>query len=171
MTTYRLNRVPDKIYVRLLELLGVPMSPATPARARVRFMLAAPPEAPITLSAGDTEVGSVRTAYEGSVIFEVAESRTTEPLAPAAYVVDRDGGRRTSPSSRRRRPIATSRRVLRGAGSRDACPRLRRPLSRLLIGSLSIPTPAPDPASTLSTLLFVGDVLRRATNGYLLGVV
>ena len=37
MTTYRLNRVPDKIYVRLLELLGVPLRPPTPARANVRF--------------------------------------------------------------------------------------------------------------------------------------
>ncbi len=94
MTTYRLNRVPDKIYVRLLELLGVPMSPATPARTRVRFMLAATPDEPITLAAGETEVGTVRTAYEESVVFEVAESRTIEPLRPSAYVVDRDGERR-----------------------------------------------------------------------------
>jgi len=94
MTTYRLNRVPDKIYVHLLELLGVPIRPATPARTRVRFTLAASPEEPLTIAAGETEVGTVRTAYEESVVFEVAESRTITPLRPSAYVVHRDGERR-----------------------------------------------------------------------------
>jgi predicted phage baseplate assembly protein len=91
LTTYRLNRVPDKIYVQLLELLGVPQRPATPARTNVRFLLSAPPIEPVTIHAGHTEVGTVRTAYEESVVFEVAESRTIEPLSPAAYVVHRDG--------------------------------------------------------------------------------
>ena len=91
MTTYRLNRVPDKIYVRLLELLGVPLRPPTPALADVRFTLSAPPIEPLTIAAGETEVGTVRTAYEESVVFEVVESRTIEPLSPAAYVTHRDG--------------------------------------------------------------------------------
>ena len=83
MTTYRLNRVPDKIYVQLLELLGVPLRPPTPARTHIRFLLSAPPIEPVTIGAGDTEVGTVRTTYEESVVFEVAESRTIEPLHPA----------------------------------------------------------------------------------------
>jgi predicted phage baseplate assembly protein len=91
MTTYRLNRVPDKIYVRLLELLGVPLRPPTPALANVRFKLAAAPTEPLTIEAGRTEVGTVRTAYEESVVFEVIESREIEPLSPAAYVTHRDG--------------------------------------------------------------------------------
>jgi predicted phage baseplate assembly protein len=91
MTTYRLNRVPDKIYVRLLELLGVPLRPATPARTMIRFQLSAPPVEPLTIAAGETEVGTIRTASEESVVFEVAESRTIEPLHPIAYVVHRDG--------------------------------------------------------------------------------
>ena len=94
MTTYRLNRVPDKIYVHLLELLGVSMRPASPARTHVRFTLAAPPAEPLTIAAGETEVGTVRTAYEESVVFEVAEGLTIEPLQPSAYVVHRDGERR-----------------------------------------------------------------------------
>jgi predicted phage baseplate assembly protein len=94
MTTYRLNRVPDKIYVNLLELLGVPMRPATPARTEVRFLLAAPPIEPLAIDAGTTEVGTVRTAYEESIVFEVAEGRTIEPLTPSAYVVHRDEERR-----------------------------------------------------------------------------
>jgi predicted phage baseplate assembly protein len=97
MTTYRLNRVPDKIYVRLLELLGVPLRPPTPARANVRFTLAAAPTEPMTISAGETEVGTVRTAYDESVVFEAVESRTIEPLSPAAYVTHRDGQVRDVP--------------------------------------------------------------------------
>jgi predicted phage baseplate assembly protein len=91
MTTYRLNRVPDKIYVQLLELLGVPLRPATPARTHVRFLLAAPPVESLTIAAGETEVGTVRTAYDESVVFEVAETRTIDPLTPSVYVVHRDG--------------------------------------------------------------------------------
>ncbi|MDP2712862.1 MAG: putative baseplate assembly protein [Solirubrobacteraceae bacterium] len=91
MTTYRLNRVPDKVYIRLLELLGVPLRPPTPARANVRFTLTAAPVEPITIAAGETEVGTIRTAYEESVVFEVVEGRTIEPLSPAAYVTHRDG--------------------------------------------------------------------------------
>ena len=97
MTTYRLNQVPDKIYVRLLELLGVPLRPPTPARAHVRFRLTAAPTEPMTIAAGETEVGTVRTAYEESVVFEVVESRTIEPLSPAAYVTHRDGLVRSIP--------------------------------------------------------------------------
>ncbi|HUR84132.1 MAG TPA: putative baseplate assembly protein [Solirubrobacteraceae bacterium] len=91
MTTYRLNRVPDKIYVRLLELLGVPLRPPTPAQTHIRFLLSAPPIEPVSIIAADTEVGTVRTTYEESVVFEVAESRIVEPLAPAVFVVHRDG--------------------------------------------------------------------------------
>ena len=36
----------------------------------------------------------MRTAYEESVVFEVAEGLTIEPLQPSAYVVHRDGERR-----------------------------------------------------------------------------
>src|SRR5207245_4055604 len=44
---YRLNRVPDKVYVKFLELLGVRLFPPTAARAPVTFWLAAPqPEPP-----------------------------------------------------------------------------------------------------------------------------
>src|ERR1700728_1168607 len=53
---YRLNRVPEKIHVELLSLLGVKLRPATPARAELRFMLAAPARAPVTIAAPHAEV-------------------------------------------------------------------------------------------------------------------
>ena len=152
MTTYRLNRVPDKIYVRLLELLGVPMSPATPARTRVRFMLAATPEEPITLAAGETEVGTVRTAYEESVVFEVAETRTIEPLR--AVRLRRRPRRRAAQHRRRRRAsrarsAPTARRSPRSPSPATRCTSASTSRSRACsCASPSRPSPRAAPAST-----------------------
>ena len=44
MLTYRVNRLPDKLHVALLDLLGVELHGPTAARTHVRFRLAAPPE-------------------------------------------------------------------------------------------------------------------------------
>ena len=145
MTTYRLNRVPDKIYVRLLELLGVSMRPATPARTHVRFTLAAPPIEPITIAAGDTEVGTVRTAYEESVVFEVVESRTIEPLQPSAYVVHRDGERRNiAVDAGVARPIGADRAAFSAVPVAGDAMHLGfdKPLSRLLMSILVEAEPA-----------------------------
>src|SRR6266576_2990752 len=40
--TYRLNQVPDRIYVKFLELLGVQLAPPVAARTEVTFWLSAP---------------------------------------------------------------------------------------------------------------------------------
>ena len=42
MQTYRLNQVPDKHHRKLLELIGVELQPAHPARVELTFWLAAP---------------------------------------------------------------------------------------------------------------------------------
>ena len=42
MLTYRLNRVPEKNYVKFLEMLGVQLQPASSARAELTFHLSAP---------------------------------------------------------------------------------------------------------------------------------
>jgi predicted phage baseplate assembly protein len=91
LTLYRLNRVPEKIHSQLLSLLGIKLRPATPARADVRFMLAAPPREPLTIPAHETEVGTVRTANEESIVFGVVEGRTIGPMPPVAYVLRRAG--------------------------------------------------------------------------------
>src|SRR3979409_1305374 len=39
---YRLNRVPDRLYIKFLELIGVHMMPPTPARVPVTFWLSRP---------------------------------------------------------------------------------------------------------------------------------
>ena len=89
MLTYRVNRLPDKLHVALLELLGVELHGPTAARTQVRFRLSAPLESPLVIPAGVTEVGTLRTATEESIVFQVAEDFTIPALKPAAYVVER----------------------------------------------------------------------------------
>jgi predicted phage baseplate assembly protein len=72
---YRLNRVPDKNYVRFLDLIGVRLFPPTAARAELTFWLSAPRDEVLTIPAG-TEVATVRTEREETIVF------TTERDAP-----------------------------------------------------------------------------------------
>jgi len=89
MLSYRVNRLPDKLHVALLELLGVELHGPTAARTHARFRLAAPLESSLVIPAGVTEVGTPRTATEESIVFQVAEDFAIEPVEAAAYVVQR----------------------------------------------------------------------------------
>ena len=71
---YRLNRVPDRHYVRFLDLLGLRPFPATAAHTEVTFWLSAPQRQPVTVPAG-TEVATVRTEVDEAVVFS-----TVRPL-------------------------------------------------------------------------------------------
>jgi predicted phage baseplate assembly protein len=89
MLVYRVNRIPDKLHVALLELLGIGLAPPTAATADLRFRLAAAPQEAITIPAGETEVGTLRTAGEESIVFQTLEPITIKPVVPTAYVVER----------------------------------------------------------------------------------
>jgi predicted phage baseplate assembly protein len=91
MTIYRLNRVPDKLHVALLELLGIRLDGPSAARTSLRFRLAGPATEPVAILGGQTEVGTPRTANEESIIFQVDEDFTIPPARPAAYLVERKG--------------------------------------------------------------------------------
>jgi len=91
MTIYRLNRVPDKLHVALMELLGIQLDGPTGARCDVRFRLSAPADRAVSIPGATTEVGTRRTATEESVVFQVEEDFVIPPARPAAYVVQRGG--------------------------------------------------------------------------------
>ena len=90
LTIYRLNRVPDKLHVTLLELLGIRLDPPSAARTDLRFRLTGAPDEPVPVPLG-TEVGMPRTASDEPTVFQTVEHFTIEPLRPAAYVLIRDG--------------------------------------------------------------------------------
>jgi predicted phage baseplate assembly protein len=78
MIVYRLNRVPEKNYVKFMELLGVRLQPAQSARTEVTFRLAAP--FPITpddettaLVPKGTEVATLPTDEEPEITFTTDE--------------------------------------------------------------------------------------------------
>jgi len=85
MILYRLNRVPDRNYVKFLELMGVRLHPARPARVDVTFRLSAPQPEAVTIPAY-TEVGTERTSSQESIVF--ATSRDLRIVVPhLAYSV------------------------------------------------------------------------------------
>ena len=83
MTIYRLNRVPDKLHVALLDLLGIRLDGPSAARTAVRFRLAGAPEEPVEIPGGKTEVATPRTPNEESIVFQVDEDFTIPAMTPA----------------------------------------------------------------------------------------
>ena len=121
MTLYRLNQVPDRLYVKFLELVGVELFSAVPARADLLFTLTAPRDEPVRVPAG-TQVSTERRDDEEPVVFLTdSELRVTPPQA----------GRLPDPHRRPvRRPLggAAPRGVAR-CGSSRPCARTRRSTS------------------------------------------
>ncbi len=68
MLLYRLNRVPDKNYIKFMELIGVHLEPPEPAIANVTFRLSAPQPEAVTIPRG-TEVATVRTETQEAISF------------------------------------------------------------------------------------------------------
>jgi predicted phage baseplate assembly protein len=77
---YRLNRVPDRNYVKFLELLGVRLFPPTSARAPVTFWLAAPQPETVRIPCG-TQVATLRTETEDAITFTTVEDLAIVPCA------------------------------------------------------------------------------------------
>jgi predicted phage baseplate assembly protein len=79
---YRLNRVPDRNYVKFLELLGVQLFPPTPARGELTFWLSAPrPDA--ILAPERTQVSSRRVEGEDPVVFTTDRELAIAPCSVA----------------------------------------------------------------------------------------
>jgi predicted phage baseplate assembly protein len=68
MLLYRLNRVPDKNYIKFMELIGVRLEPPKAAHVDITFRLSAPQPRVITIPAG-TEVATVRTETQEAINF------------------------------------------------------------------------------------------------------
>lgn len=78
MIIYRLNLVPEKHYIRFMELLGLRLREPEPARTEVAFYLSAPQPQAITIPKG-TEVATVRTETRDSIIFSTDEDLEIRP--------------------------------------------------------------------------------------------
>ena len=87
---YRLNRVPDRNYIKFLELIGVRLFPPTAATTKVTFWLSAPQEIPIVVPLG-VEVATPRTEAVGSAIaFTTTDTLDIVPCEMSLRRVDPD---------------------------------------------------------------------------------
>ncbi len=77
---YRLNRVPDRNYVKFLELIGVSLFPPTAARTSLTFWLSAPQPDTVTIAAG-TQAATVRTDTSEAIAFTTTEDL---PIVPSS---------------------------------------------------------------------------------------
>jgi predicted phage baseplate assembly protein len=86
---YRLNRVPDRNYVKFLELIGVSLYPPTAARSPVTFWLSAPQPDIVTIPTG-TQVATVRTDTDEAIAFTSIEDLRIVPaeLATLGSMID-----------------------------------------------------------------------------------
>src|SRR5947209_5477238 len=89
MLLYRMNQVPRRNYVKFLEMIGVRLDPARPARTEVLFRLSAPQEYAVVIPAG-TEVATVRTSTQQSIIFATEEALEIKIPTLAQALVSRD---------------------------------------------------------------------------------
>jgi len=75
---YRLNRVPDRLYIKFLELIGVRLFPPTPSRCALTFWLSSPAESEMTIPTG-TRAGTTRTEADDSIVFSTIEELKIVP--------------------------------------------------------------------------------------------
>ena len=86
---YRMNRVPDRHYVKFLELLGVRLFPPIAARAAVTFWLSAPQSDVVRIAAATQAAGKFATK-EGRPLVPVpfATVMQGDPLADTSLLVE-----------------------------------------------------------------------------------
>lgn len=82
MLLYRVNQVPDRLYVKFLELVGVELLPASPARTDIVFMLAAPAHETLRIPAG-TQVATSASVDDPVVFMTDADLTLLEPTLSA----------------------------------------------------------------------------------------
>jgi len=149
---YRINRIPDRLHLALLELVGVTPAPSRQARTRVRFMLEQP-SAGVRIPAG-SEVAAPRTAGQDGIVFQTTEELTLAPGALSTHALE---------------PRAPDQALLLG---------FDRPLSGLVVRLELEGSPSDSPVSRPSPVWEVSapagtwqeaSVVRDETDGLLLG--
>jgi predicted phage baseplate assembly protein len=91
---YRLNQVPEKNYIKFMELLGIQLQPASSARAELTFRLSTPfpinPEdETVAVVPAGTEVATQQTEEEAEVTFTTDDKLTIRP--PRLVQLRREG--------------------------------------------------------------------------------
>lgn len=73
MLIYRLNQVPERNYIKFLQLLGIELAPAEPARAELTFTLARD-DLEFVIVPKETQVSAADAGPDGPLVFETDEA-------------------------------------------------------------------------------------------------
>jgi predicted phage baseplate assembly protein len=86
---YRLNRVPERNYVKFLELIGVSLYPPTAARSPITFWMSAAQPDVVTIPSG-TQVATIRTDTDDAIVYATVEDLAIIPseLATLGSMID-----------------------------------------------------------------------------------
>lgn len=90
---YRVNRIPDKAYIKFLEMMGIRLQPPRAAYGSVTFYLSGPQESVVVIKEG-TEVATVRTETSPAVVFTTEADLVITPpnvVALMSRLVDPGG--------------------------------------------------------------------------------
>ncbi|MFI7482645.1 putative baseplate assembly protein [Kocuria sp. M1R5S2] len=88
---YRLNRIPDRLYIAFLDLLGVSLHPPTAATVELLLWLSAPQPNPVVVPEG-TEAATRRTDEDDAVAFATARELVIPPRSLAHLRTSSHGG-------------------------------------------------------------------------------
>ncbi len=92
MLLYRVNQVPDKMYIKFLDLIGVHLAPPRAARAPITFYLSAPQPVDVVIPT-ETEVATVRTETSTAITFSTEADLTLRPAVVTSAYTRRTGFR------------------------------------------------------------------------------
>jgi predicted phage baseplate assembly protein len=81
---YRVNQVPDKLYIKFLEMIGVTLDPPRAARAPVTFYLSVAQPTEVVIPR-DTEVATVRTETSPAIVFTSEDDLIIRPPVVEGY--------------------------------------------------------------------------------------
>ncbi|MEO5832701.1 MAG: putative baseplate assembly protein [Nakamurella sp.] len=126
---YRLNRVPDRHYIKFLELIGVELRPPAAARGRVTFWLSAPQPQTVVVRA-ESEVATPRTDVTDPIVFSTVGQLDIVPCSFARAASAPVGG-----------DVLDHTLTLRSNQSFDCFQRVPQPGDALLVGlSQAVPS-------------------------------
>jgi len=131
--TYRMNRIPERLHLALLELVGVKPAPPEQARVDVRFIVDGTGGAKVPAG---TEVAVPRAADEELVVFQTDQELVVPTGALAAYAVERGGKTTAAPmTGTKAEPSGPAREPFGNPPSRDSALLLGfdRPIAKLVV--------------------------------------
>jgi len=87
---YRVNRVPDRNYVKFLELIGIRLFPPSAARGDVTFWLSGPQPQALRIPGG-TQAATIRTEADQAIVFTTLDDLPIVPVSVTAAFTSVDG--------------------------------------------------------------------------------